>query len=435
MLPSQVDCDYSEHAVVYSRHMGRPTYTCRPPTHMQYFIDHARIICRTPSLRYYGAALALANGVAAWFWFSSQPLDLIVGRDSIPVCWPFFEACQEVRIFSASEVRLAVVGLLSLSVFSALLFSSAPSAKWGLLLLAAITAIRLGILLQDYRLLLNQHYMLTWVTLVFLAVRPLSWTLPRLLVSFYVAAGTLKLNIDWISGASLFGRVPLFVPPDLVPLACAYVVALELVVVWGLLSQRGWIFYASFAQFALFHISSYSVVGFFYPALMLLLLSILPLLRRRESAPAPRPLPQTPRPILGVAVLLLFCLAQLAPRVMPGDTALTGEARTFALNMFDAPVECRNVVVIKYSEGAKQIGLSAPLVQRRLSCDPIVYLSLGRNICRGRQRGSGVIDFDLTLDSRRVGRTDWLSIVSVKDFCAQHLNYSFVSSNNWINHE
>ena len=66
--------------------------------------------------------------------------------------------------------------------------------------------------------------------------------------------------------------------------ACAYVIVLELVVSWGLLARRAWIFWAAFAQFLLFHALSWQVVGFFYPLLMFAILTIFPVSRLVEPA-------------------------------------------------------------------------------------------------------------------------------------------------------
>src|SRR5262249_27107548 len=136
-------------------------------------------------------------------------------------------------------------------------------AGWSLYL--AATAIQVGVLVQDYRLRLNQQYMAVWVAAVFLFVPDRRRVLQYLIVAFYVAAGLLKLNADWLSGAALLGSRPLFVPPAFVPAACAYVVVLELVVALGLLARRDWVFWTAYAQILAFHLASWAVVDFFYP--------------------------------------------------------------------------------------------------------------------------------------------------------------------------
>ena len=160
---------------------------------------------------------------------------------------------------------------------------------------------------------------------------------------FYFWAGTLKLNWEWVSGGALYRPLWLLTGPAVVA-ACAYVVVLELVIVWGLLSRRSWIFWSSLAQVLLFHVMSFAVVGWFYPLLMFALLAIFPLARCIPGAP---PEPASASASSGGACRgrrsrwrSRFSLVQLTTHLYPGDTAITGEGRLFALHMFDARVVC-----------------------------------------------------------------------------------------------
>src|SRR5258705_3752500 len=164
-------------------------------------------------------------------------------------------------------------------------------------------------------------------------------SVPLLLVLFYFWAGTLKLNGEWVSGAALYKPLWLLSGWAVVA-ACAYVVALELGVVWGLLSRRPWIFGSSLAQVLLFHLMSFAIVGWFYPLLMFALLSILVFVRVFPASP--------PEPSVGERILsrrlsraalgmaLASSLIQLSSHLYPGATAITGEGRLLSLHMFDA---------------------------------------------------------------------------------------------------
>ena len=55
-----------------------------------------------------------------------------------------------------------------------------------------------------------------------------------MVVLFYFWAGLLKFNSEWLSGAALYKK-PWLLPTGALPLACAYVLALETVFSWGLL--------------------------------------------------------------------------------------------------------------------------------------------------------------------------------------------------------
>lgn len=134
-------------------------------------------------------------------------------------------------------------------------------------------------------------------------------------------------------------------------------VVLELVLVWGCLSRRRSIFWVTLLQLALFEVASVPIVGLFYPLLMAGLLTLFWLSRPGPEAlrAAPSAESRVDRSLLWVgpglaalkkagagawALWLFFSLLQAVPRLFPGDTAITGEGRLFALHLFDAKVEC-----------------------------------------------------------------------------------------------
>jgi hypothetical protein len=209
-------------------------------------------------------------------------------------------------------------------------------------------------------------------TAAFLLVPNKRETLQLLLVLFYFWAGTLKLNWEWLSGAALYRPLWLFTGRGII-VACAYVIVMELVVVWGLLARDRRIFWLCFAQVLVFHVFSWAVVGFFYPLLMFGLLAIFPLCR---LIPAPRPGASRGEAILrgrlsrsAALVALVFSAMQLSTHLYPGDTAITGEGRLFALHMFDARVECDARIVLKLKDGRR---VDHELADQgiRTRCDP-----------------------------------------------------------------
>jgi len=182
-------------------------------------------------------------------------------------------------LLSSAGVERLLWGYCFFAFVTMALFSKrklAPVAWCALLVLNLLKSL---ILFQDYRLRLNQHYMTYWVTLAFLFVPYKRRAISYLVASFYFWAGTLKFTPDWFSGAALFGRAPLGVPQSLIPASCIYVVFLELVVTFGLLIRNRWIFWCALIQFIAFHIASWPIVQFFYPTLMLSILTIFPLAR------------------------------------------------------------------------------------------------------------------------------------------------------------
>jgi hypothetical protein len=388
-------------------------------------------------LRAYGAALALTHLVTALFWWQ-EDIEHIVHRAAEPICWPLVPACDAIRLLSIDQVRLLLVGYGVAALVVASLFRRRRLVGYGFLGLVALTALKILVLALDYRLRRNQHYMALWVTGVFLAVPGKREALRLLLVLFYVWAGTLKLNWEWISGAGLY-RPLWLIHGRAVIAACVYVIVLELVVSWGLLARRPWIFWSALAQIALFHVMSWPVVGFFYPVLMFVLLTILLLDRLRPSS--------TSRPDLfgslwtggaragTYAVALAFSLCQLVPYAYHGDRAITGEGRLYALHMFDARIVCQAYATVQDSSGAVQRLDLRPGLPPRMDCDPHVLFNRARNLCVGRSEipaPTPIARLDLQLLARRSTEAAMHEVINVTDFCNRGLRDNPFRHNDWI---
>lgn len=376
------------------------------------------------ALRWFGALLALAHGLTALHWAFAQPLDAVLAPENWPaVCWPMLPDCASAHIFTSQQVHGALFGLVAASVVVAALFllQKETLACLSMILLAIV---KLSIVLLDYRLRLNQHMMTAWLVAAFLFVPNKRRAIPWLIVAIYFWAGVLKLTPEWLNGSALYGRLPL--PPALLVPACWYVVVLELVLIFGLLARRNWIFWLTLAQLLLFHAVSLPVVNFFYPALMLLILAFLPLARA-----IPEPAPQPSR-APALAFVGAFSALQLVPLAFPGDVLLTGEGRLWALHMFDAPLECQAWLTPHAADG--RAGAPTPLrvafLSNRVLCDPLVYASASREICARNAGRVGVLD--LHLQTRRAGEAEYHAVVDVADVCAQPLNYSLLRHNPWI---
>jgi hypothetical protein len=387
-----------------------------------------------PVLRAYGAGLALAHVLTFLFWRGDAPLQAVLPVQATPICWPFFEDCHRFRFLAPAGIDALLWAYLALALGAMALFARRAAAAWAYASLMALEILKSLIIVQDYRLRMNQHYMAFFVALVFLAFPAKRRLLRYLVVLFYFWAGTLKLNRDWLSGA-MFARSLLWVPASLVPLACAYVIALECVLVLGLLSRRRWIFWGTLGQLLLFHVISYPVVGFYYPSLMAALLSIFPLARvagREGEGPSLAALGGALEPIPTYALLAGFSMLQLVPHLFPGDPAITGEGRLFALHMFDAQVICEAHVTVHDGQGGSRRVRIVPLAPSRVRCDPIVYLSFARALCRQGEEHRRWVDLDLSLRSRRTSESNLRPVVELDRFCPRNVHYDIWRSNPWI---
>jgi len=170
--------------------------------------------------------------------------------------------------------------------------------------------------------------------------------------------------------------------------------------------------------------SSFWVVGYFYPVLMFLILSLLPMLQF-----LPRSLPSREWSESGVVLLVGFCALQLFPRLLTSDPALTGEGRQLALNMFDAPISCRAELEFRSRPG-QVVPLRVPFLQGRLRCDPIVFRAAANEICRTQRSDIG--DLDLRVVSKRSQDPAYTTVVDIHDFCSAPPSYSMFRHNLWI---
>lgn len=386
-----------------------------------------------PALRLYAAALSLGNAVTGLFWLTSQPLATWLRVGAPATCWPFFPQCEATRVLSPGIITAVLVAFVIVSLVTAFGFWDGRNARRWVWILICLSVFKLVVVLQDYRLIMNQHYMLTCMTAAFLWCRDRRRVVMGLVILFYLAAGLLKVaSPDWYSGAGLYGRRPLGLNPEWIPAACAYVVMLELVVVWGLLSRSSRWFWSTIAQLYLFHVASFWVVGFFYPLLMFLLLSGLIFFRVVRPPLANRGSRRSWQ-FAAPFTLGAFIILQLVPRLIPGDEAVTGEGRMFALSMFDAPVRCQSTFT-EFSAGSSRVtrGIPVPQFQPRVACDPYVYYAAATAMCRRNETNREFDDLNIRLDTRRSGTAEFSTLVDIEGFCSRGLTYSMWRHNAWI---
>jgi hypothetical protein len=384
-------------------------------------IDQDRTLSR------FGAILAITHCLTAGYWLQMNVAEYLA-RGSEAICWPFWESCSLTRVFSSAEISAFLYLFLLAAIMNVWLFLTKRTTQ-GYFALFFLNVAKVAFILLDFRLRTNHHIMSTWMIFAFLLVSNKKSVLQFLIVAFYFWAGLLKLNSEWLSGSALYGELWLIHGP-LVKWACAYVIVLELVMVWALVWTGSWISWLALGQFILFHIYSFAVVGFFYPLLMFAFLSLfLMIFLERESKERSWKLAHA------LPVVLAFSLFQIHCKLMPGDTALTGEGRLFALHMFDSWTQCDAHATLKYKNGRSELkDLHIPL-PIRLHCDPIVYSNRARNLCSKYllSGDSEIQNIDLSLRSRRSNQPELQTIVDIKDFCGRKVHYSWLFHNDWIN--
>ena len=412
--------------------MGRPGAFVWDMTAPRRWFDEIR---QDPSLRFYGCALALTHAVTMLFW-RQQSVISFLGRGTEAICWPLVRGCESFRALTVQQLAWGLRGYFAAAILVAVLFLFPRRVRLACLGLAGLSVFLLSFSLLDFRLRANQHYMVLWISAVFLLLPSKRDAIRVLLVLFYLWASTLKLNAEWISGAAL-PVADWMIPASLAAAACVYLIVLEAGMSWGLLARPGWIFWGALGQFYLFHAVSWQQVGFYFPMVMFLLLSAFPLIRLGPGGQeGPSVLFRLVRGQLrpsSYAVMVGFSLLQLPPHLIPGDAALTGEGRSYALHMVDAGVRCRGWAVVRREDGSSfEVDLHGKTVVR-IACDPIVIAERARNICEGRSRfASGAVDLDLRLVAGRGREGALQTIIDLPGFCAREVRYNPFGRNDWI---
>ena len=375
---------------------------------------------------WFGAALAATHLLTVAYWHEMLPR--IARRDGA-MCWPQFPDCEAYRPLLRS---FADVGLTAYAASAVLVIALFIARRWRPLALAglgALTIVKLAVIAQDFRFMGNFHDMPFMATIAyFMAPRRLD-VVQIALVAFYVGAGALKVNVEWLSGAAMI-RPSIIAGTLFERFALAYVVVLELVLVFGLLSRRGWVRWATLAQLAVFHAFSWHIVGFFYPCVMACLLAIFPMVWRAGAGLAFVDFfgGRASRRAYGFAAGFAFC--QLTPAFYPGDSALTGEGRFLSLDMFDAFSRCEHVAFVTAPERGIIVEETMPTSGSvRVHCDPIMFWNHMRRTCKGLVADAR---FDSALYSRRSTASEMLTIFELTDVCKSVPQLDAVRPTPWI---
>lgn len=382
---------------------------------------------KDPVVRYFGVALALIHLVTIGFYLQHSVLE--IAASDFPVCWPFFPNCFDWPAWSSvfTKSYLTVYGVFA-AASAFLFFSNRLRLAWVLSALSLV--LKFGLLFKDYRMMGNYHYMIQIAHLLFLLYPLKRQVIGVALVGFYVAAGTLKFNFEWLSGAALLEEP--IVKGWLLVFLCAYVVILEMIVSFALMSTNRKIFALALAQFLVFHIYSYGQVGFFYPVVMIGLLSIF-YLPRILNVPATQ-FGHWNR--AGVLIpVLVFVLAQFVPaafsgRVFGGESAITGEGRIFSLNMFDARTDCQ--ITERAHFGADTVETDVKFRYMRIRCDPISVVGLQRARCAYLKKNvPSFRDLDVYMNSK-INSGTARPVLRIENFCEQDVKFSIWSKNGYI---
>ncbi|WP_374079302.1 hypothetical protein [Bdellovibrio bacteriovorus] len=383
-----------------------------------------------PSLFAVGILLSLEHVLTFIFWLTEKPLHWILSSSSPSVCWPLFDGCE---IFKPSATILNIIlGIYLVIAISSVVFWALRKYKVAIPLLWTLLLIKNIIILQDYRLTGNYHYLPTLITLSFLLLPQRVYSLPFTFFVIYFTAGLLKIDMNWLSGAAINERL---LPFFFTKIGVWYVLLLELGFIFLLFAKRNIWFYFLFIQLVIFHLYSWHLTRFFYPSVMLLLLGIL-LITRSLAPPLGvwNSFKTVLKPRIARTLLVLFIALQVPQYLIPGDAAMTGEGRMYAMIMYDGRVQCQpHLSIWKKDQSKEELPLQPPWLITRTQCDSMVFWRLAQNACAWAKKDPEVLQIDLIIPARYEGEKDWQPLVAATNICEKELNYSSFFPNNWIN--
>lgn len=372
------------------------------------FNKNIKDIADADALRWLGFLIAFGHIMT--FLYVMPDAVFHLSNSGNPQCWAYFPGCDVLHVPSKLFWLSYFAGYVALAGVSLYCFfkNKVRAAYFSLL---ALTAVKTLFLVIDRSFMGNYHFMHLLYSLVFLVFPQKQFSLKILGAWFYLAAGSLKLNIEWLSGAAVGGG-PAFLPPILQQWSYAYVVILELIVVWGLFARDSRIRWFAFVQFFIFHVVSFYWVGYFYPVIALSMLMVFPFSWLAGSTE-----PLVSKPILAlIATLSVF---QALAFISDKDPAIFTHRRLVSMNMYDARSICatnfllhQEGKVIAYNPDLKPFGV-------RVRCDTNLVLNQAKNLCKNSRELKLFTSLDVAMLSKRLTDENYTEVFRMSDVCPQ----------------
>lgn len=357
----------------------------------------------------------------------------IITREAIDglwyVCPPYFQSCGDFYFLSAlpygySQTILYMiffglmawcVYLISVKAWREVQFCLVPIFIWHVLNVLVLTDLQSG----------NFEYYLMVFGLILIFLPHKEFFLKLSIVVFYVLSTVAKIHPSWIEGGyftAMRTGLPIF-PDWSIPFWTNFVVLMEMVGAWFLLSRNRILQRTVLIFFVLFHLYSGILVEYRYPATVLPMLLILfgPWYRYT-------PVPLDKKSLFGWALILILFVMQFSPRMIAGDEKLTLEGNKYGLYMFEANHQCISLATIYFKDGSTR-SLDREGTSARDRCNPYTRWFQFRQLC---ERQENVDHIAWTFD-HSINGGPFYRIVNVGNAC--DLDYQAFSHNDWIGTE
>ncbi len=365
-----------------------------------------RVIEDDPTLIIYGAILCLIHAINSFLWMNqTTPLG--------HVCWSFAPDCKNIAGLIVSYQKEILLLYFFFSVLTGTLLLL-KKVRWGYGLFLFLEMIKLGYHLSDYRHMGNYHYMVHIINFLFLFALNKKNIIKLFLVLFYLGAGIIKFNTDWLSGMALLA--PTYLLGKWLEWACVYVIILELLFVFGLLSNKKNLRSLVLIQLIAFHLYSWHIVGYYYPCIMLGMISLFIIDKddfrfhfdKKEKG-----------------YIVFFVLAQAIPLIFSMDSGLTGKYRVLSLNMLDAKSVCETNLFLKYKNKTIEYNPDFLDTGVRIQCDPILTVNKIYQTCEDQKKNADFLDIDFNHQVKRISSAENIIDWTYRDVCKNKISISF----------
>lgn len=274
-------------------------------------------------------------------WISSPNVTIEQAERGSAVCWEYFQNCTQFFFlheigtgYSQTIFYMVLYGLMLLIVYCMWRKKWVHAHMLLVLLLLWEILVTLVLSFSDGAPYYYYHIVLTTMLLF---VPHKEFFLKLSFVFMYFMSVTTKLDSTWILGTyftALRDGLPLF-PDSLAAPITNFVIFMQMVGSWFLLSRNKILQRLSFIYCLAFHLYSGVFVLYFYPSVSLPPLLILfgPMYRYT-------PIPFSKKAIAGWMVLVLIAIFQLLGFTAPGDRRMTLEGNKFGMFMFEANHQC-----------------------------------------------------------------------------------------------
>lgn len=379
-------------------------------------------IFRYQAAKYILIGLFWSHFITALYWVKDLGWKNYILENHKIYCYPFFDNCFELVSENILIFKSIFVIYLAVCIISLILSYKFNSNKLYYLLLF-LTLFKFLILASRYNFMGNYHTMHLSVCLIALISRFDLFYHKITLILQYFFAGTIKLNLEWASGAALVHYSPYLFPEPLYSLSIAYVPILELILVWGLISKSQEVRVLTLVQLILFHIYSILIVGLFYPLIMLGLL--FPLIIKEYFIYTKKVIldeiqteyvTSKKKYLLSICFITLICIWNISSKLINKDPSMDGEVRYFTMNMLDAKLECQHSLLeIKNDKSIHSVNLPTLASAIRTKCDPVVFETFLRRLCLKNPEKK----FLFFLESKRTTDTEYTKVRNYNDVCKQ----------------